>query len=105
MPSLHSVRCRIASGVEPGRYLLADVVTTASFVVRETDRVPMTSFDENTQAFIVRFWRERREIEAAMPEWRGVVEHVRSGDRRYLKSFEELVQFIARHLSQVQPEN
>ncbi len=72
--------------------------------MRLTDREAMSSFDESTQAFIVRFWRERREIEAAMPEWRGVVEHVRSGDRRYLKSFDELVQFIAWHLSQVQPE-
>ena len=42
----------------------------------------MKSIDEETQVFIVRLWRERREIEGARPVLRGTVEHVPSGERR-----------------------
>lgn len=49
----------------------------------------MESFEEDTQVFIVRFWRETRELEGAHPIWRGSVEHVPSGQRVYVKNFEE----------------
>jgi hypothetical protein len=42
----------------------------------------MKSTDEETQVFIVRLWRELREIEGARPVLRGTVEHVASGERR-----------------------
>ncbi len=41
----------------------------------------MNSNDEETQVFIVRLWRELREIEGARPLLRGTVEHVPSGER------------------------
>ena len=50
----------------------------------------MASFEDNTQVFIVRVWLERREIEGVAAEWRGVVEHVPSGERRYLKDLDDL---------------
>jgi hypothetical protein len=59
---------------------------------RQLDMV--TSLTENTLAFIVRVWRETREIEGAAPEWRGVVEHVPTGERRYLTNLDELADFI-----------
>lgn len=55
--------------------------------------------EENTQAFLVRIWSEPREIEHARPEWRGMVEHIPSGQRRYVKSLDELAAFIASYLA------
>lgn len=50
--------------------------------------------DHQTQIFIVRIWNEPREIERAKPEWRGVIEHVPSGEQRYFKHLDELKAFI-----------
>ncbi len=55
----------------------------------------MASLAENTQVFIVRFWREAREIAGAAPEWRGVIEHLSGGERRYMKDLDEITAFIA----------
>jgi hypothetical protein len=49
----------------------------------------LKSFEEDTQAFIVRFWREARELKGADPIWRGSVEHLPSGRRVYVKNFKE----------------
>ena len=49
----------------------------------------MESFEEDTQAFIVRFWREGRELEGARPIWRGSVEHLPTGQRIYVKNIKE----------------
>lgn len=59
----------------------------------------MTQPEENSQAFIVRIWSEPREIEHARPEWRGMVEHIPSGQRCYIKSLYELAAFIASYLA------
>jgi hypothetical protein len=58
----------------------------------------MPLFEENTHVFIVRVWREPREIEGAAPEWRGVIEHAPDGERRYLKNLAEITAFIAPYL-------
>jgi hypothetical protein len=58
----------------------------------------VNSFEDFTHAFIVRFWLEPREIKDAMPIWRGMIKHVPSGRRRYLKKFDEIVPFIESHL-------
>ena len=49
----------------------------------------MKSIDEETQVFIMRLWRERREIEGARPMLRGTVEHVSSGERRSIGDLSE----------------
>jgi hypothetical protein len=54
--------------------------------------------EQGTHAFVVRFWHERREIEGALPEWRGMIEHVSSGTRRYLLDPEEVAAFIGSFL-------
>ncbi len=61
----------------------------------------MSSFEENTHAFIVRVWREPREIEGAPPEWRGMIEHVGTGRRRYIKDLREITDFMALYLEQL----
>jgi len=57
----------------------------------------VASLTETTQVFILRVWRETREIEGAAPEWRGVIEHAPSSERRYFKNLDELVDFIMLH--------
>lgn len=54
----------------------------------------MIQLEENSQAFIVRIWSESREIEHAQPEWRGMIEHIPSVQRCYVKSLYELAAFI-----------
>ncbi len=49
---------------------------------------------KNRQVFIVRIWREPREIEGELPEWRGEIESIQTGEQRYLKSLDEIIIFI-----------
>ena len=60
----------------------------------------MFSFDEHMHVFIVRIWRETRESEHSAPVWRGTIEHVPSGKRRYVKSLDEINDFIASYVEQ-----
>ena len=53
---------------------------------------------DTSHTFIARFWLEPREIKDAKPIWRGVVEHVASGQRRYLEDLDEVKAFITAHL-------
>ena len=62
----------------------------------------MKSFEENTHAFVVRVWLEPRELEGAAPEWRGVIEHVPSGERRYLRDLDEIQVFIVHFLDKIE---
>jgi hypothetical protein len=50
--------------------------------------------DDETQVFIVRLWRERREIEGARPVLRGTVEHVASGERRSIRNMDDVTAFV-----------
>lgn len=54
----------------------------------------MASFDGNTHVFIVRVWREPREIEGAMPEWRGTIEYMPSAEKLCFKNLEAAIAFI-----------
>ena len=51
--------------------------------------------DNHTESFVVRIWLERREIADALPEWRGVGEHVATGKRKYILNVDSIVIFIA----------
>jgi hypothetical protein len=64
----------------------------------------MKSFCEDTHSFILRCWREPRELEAAEPVWRGEVEHVPTGKRVYFNNFEELKGFLASYLPEINAE-
>lgn len=55
----------------------------------------MSTFVENTHVFILRIWLEPREIEGAVPQFRAVIEHVSSGEQRYLGDLDEIVQVIS----------
>jgi hypothetical protein len=58
----------------------------------------MDSFDASDHAFVIRIWKESREIEGASPTWRGVIEHVRSGQKQYLRDFSTIASFIIPYL-------
>lgn len=57
----------------------------------------MEPLKKSTHVFILRFWLEPREIEDAEPEWRGVIEHVESGDHRYFRNLEVMASFMTKH--------
>ena len=52
------------------------------------------SLGDNTHVFIMRIWREPREVEGAEPEWRGVVEYLATGDKSYFNSLDTLLAFL-----------
>jgi hypothetical protein len=45
-------------------------------------------------SFIVRLWAESREIADERPAWRGMVQHVLSGEQTYFQTFDEMVSFM-----------
>jgi hypothetical protein len=57
--------------------------------------------EEDSQAFIVRVWREPREMRGAVPDWRGMIEHVPSKERRYIKDLGEIAAFITPYLQRM----
>lgn len=58
----------------------------------------MDHFESNTYAFIVRIWYERREIAGGTEEWRGVIESLASGSRRYVINLHDIPEFIEHEL-------
>lgn len=61
----------------------------------------MTLSRGDMHSFIVRIWREPREIEGSAPEWRGTIEHVSSGQRRYFNNLDEIAAFVSPYLVQM----
>jgi hypothetical protein len=55
----------------------------------------MSSLDERSHTFVVRIWEERRDVEDALPTWRGRVDDVRTGVRRYFTKLEDLVAYLS----------
>jgi len=46
------------------------------------------------RSFLIRIWIEPREFPNASFEWRGMIQDVMSGERRYFKKFDEMVTFV-----------
>lgn len=61
----------------------------------------MDSFEANTQVFIVRVWVEPRDDATAAPQWRGVIEHTPTRERRYFTDLNVVADFIEQHLRQM----
>ncbi len=55
----------------------------------------MSSLDERSHTFVVRIWEERRDVPGAPSTWRGRVDDVRSGARRYFTTLEDLVAYLS----------
>ena len=54
----------------------------------------MKLFEDNTHVFIIRIWFERREFEGVAEPWRGVIEHIPSGQRHYVKEIDTILNFM-----------
>jgi hypothetical protein len=61
----------------------------------------MALLEDNTQVFIIRIWFEGRDLENGPVEWRGVIEHVPTKQRRYVKNLIEIIAFIGPYLDKV----
>jgi hypothetical protein len=61
----------------------------------------MTSLQNKDQTFIVRLWREPSDGDESLSQWRGVVENVQHGNRRYLKDLNELTAFISPYIEKM----
>jgi hypothetical protein len=59
-------------------------------VTQEGDQEAQT----DTQVFILRLWQERREIKNVPSPWRGVIEHLPSGQHRHIKDLSGVISFI-----------
>lgn len=57
--------------------------------------------EDDRHAFIVRIWREPREIPGATPKWRGWIEHVASKEHRAFEDLYSIVTFIEPYLMQL----
>jgi hypothetical protein len=55
----------------------------------------MSSLDERSHTFVVRIWEERRDVADALPTWRGRVDDVRTGLRRYFTTLDDLVTYLS----------
>lgn len=62
------------------------------------------STDRLQHLFIVRTWREPNTV-VASAEWRGMVEHVPTGQRRYFTRLEDLDHFILQQMAQTEAED
>lgn len=58
----------------------------------------MDAIEVNTHSFIVKVWIEDEEAGAGQTTWRGLITHVNSGERRYIKSMDEISAFIKPYL-------
>jgi hypothetical protein len=61
----------------------------------------MNDSEDSDHAFIIRIWKENRELEGASPGWRGVIEHVSTGKRRYLQELAHIIAFIIPYLEEM----
>jgi hypothetical protein len=57
-------------------------------------RESMTLQQRRYVSFFIRIWEEPREMEDENPEWRGSVENIQTGQRKYFNGMENLVGFI-----------
>ncbi len=61
----------------------------------------MKSIEDDAHSFIVRVRLEPRELEGAVSEWRGMIEHVASGERLFINDVIRIVEFITPYLEQM----
>ena len=62
----------------------------------------MNSFKDLEHAFIIRVWLERRELKGAPSEWRGMIQHVASGKRLYIKDLNQIKPFVHSYLEKME---
>ena len=59
----------------------------------------------NLQSFIVKIWVEETGDSASTTPWRGSITHVVTGERRYVKSLEEITKYFRVYLQGIRSES
>jgi hypothetical protein len=54
---------------------------------------------DDTHSFIVRIWHEGRDLAGRVTAWRGFIEHVGEGERRYFADLREINRYIREHVA------
>jgi hypothetical protein len=60
----------------------------------------MARFEQETHSFVIRLWRENRELPGATAVWRGWVEHIPTGQRHYFQDSKRLYDIVFDYLGQ-----
>lgn len=55
----------------------------------------------NEHVFIIRIWWEYREIEGEPPIYRGMIQHIETGNKQYFKDLATIQQFITPYLEEM----
>jgi hypothetical protein len=63
-------------------------------------RIGGTTMEQHSHTFVLRIWNEPREIEGAVPEWRGLIEHVSDGQSCYFRDLDQVIAFVRRYLEE-----
>ena len=61
----------------------------------------MGVYELNTHPFIIKIWLEEAAIKGSRAIWRGHITHVPSGERRYLKKLDDIIDFIIPYMEQM----
>jgi hypothetical protein len=61
----------------------------------------MDQFEANTHSFIVKIWREEVSSDTSQAAWRGHITHVPGGERRYLRSLDDLSTIIIPYIEEM----
>ncbi|MCW5880666.1 MAG: hypothetical protein KIS91_07030 [Anaerolineae bacterium] len=58
----------------------------------------MSLLGDRTLVFVIRIWQEPREIDDASPGWRGSIEALQDGKRRYFTRLEDVPAFLGPYI-------
>ena len=68
--------------------------------MQEPDSDLITAIEEESHSFVIRLWSEPRDKVQSAAEWRGWVQHVENGERRYFRDLADIGLIVASHLSE-----
>lgn len=54
---------------------------------------------DDTHSFVVRIWHEGEDLAGSATTWRGFIEHVGQGERRYFVNLAEIGRYIHEHVA------
>lgn len=60
----------------------------------------MARFEQETHSFVIRLWRENRDLSGATAVWRGWVEYIPTGQRHYFQDTKRLYDIVFNYLGQ-----
>ena len=62
-------------------------------------------FEKTTHSFVIKIWLEQTQEELNHVVWRGRVVHVDTGERVFIKDYDEILSFISPYIEQLGEED